>query len=269
MSREPRFHYSPRSFAGERIGEIESQQRATLSNGPRDTEDPTGNDCVSWAHCPKYETCAPDMETGKVTDPVSRPVLDPEALFGEDEILKAQKQKKQGSRGTTPMVRGCFEREGADPAHGQNGADHECLNGSQMPINKEARDMAMVVNGPTINLGLTNHTTAIFSQNNCNSPQYHKLDNGSTWKVYSRNRGCRKQQAHIISGNEKLTEAVKTLNNQQQAFVDMDTTITGFEGRNTPMDTSPLQHGVQNKNVETSPNTDGVSIDQLKETTSK
>ena len=49
----------------------------------------------------------------------------------------------------------------------------------------------------------------------------------------------------------------------------MDTTITGFEVRNTPMDTSPLQHGVQNKNVETSPNTDGVSIDQLKETTSK
>lgn len=130
------------------------------------------------------------METGKVTDPVSRPVLDPEALSGEDEIRKAQKQKKQGSRGMTPMVRGCSEREGADPAHGQNGVDHECLNGSQMPINKEARDMAVVVNGPTINLGLTNHTTAILSQNNYNSPQYHKLDHGSAWKVYSRSRGA-------------------------------------------------------------------------------
>ena len=46
-------------------------------------------------------------------------------------------------------------------------------------------------------------------------------------------------------------------------------TITGFEVRNTPMDTSPLQHGVQNKNVETSPNTDGVSTNQLKEATSQ
>ena len=34
MSGEPGFHYSPRSFTDERIGEIESQQRATLSSGP-------------------------------------------------------------------------------------------------------------------------------------------------------------------------------------------------------------------------------------------
>ena len=261
-------HHSPSNYVDERIDDIETQQHASLSNGPRDIVDPTGNDRSSWAHCPKDETRTPDAKMGKATNPVSQPMLDPEVHFGEEEMRKALKQKSQGSNGTTPIVRGCSKREGgADPAHGQSGADHECLNGSQMSIN-EARDMAAVANGPIINLGLTNHTTPIVSQNNCNNPQFHKVDNGSTWKVYSRNMGCRKQEAHI-NGNGKLMGAITNSNNQLQAFVEKDTTTIGFERHNSPMYRATLQHGIQNKNVETSPNTDGVSTNQLKEATSQ
>ena len=122
-------------------------------------------------------------------------MIEPMVHFGEGSMHKALNKKVQGRRDMSPIsfrCLRCFEKEGGDdPAHGQRGVDHENLNGSQMPL-KEARDIPVPENAPIIKLGLTNHTTATLSQNNCDSPQVHKADNGSAWKVYSRNKGCRK-----------------------------------------------------------------------------
>lgn len=57
--------------------------------------------------------------------------------------------------------------------------------------------------------------------------------------------------------------------NQQHPLVDADSTFTGSKGHNSPMDRGTSQHGMQNKIVVTSTNTDGISTDQLQEATSQ
>ena len=189
-------------------------------------------------------------------------MIEPMVHFGEGSMHKALNKKVQGRRDMSPIsfrCLRCFEKEGGDdPAHGQRGVDHENLNGSQMPL-KEARDIPVPENGPIIKLGLTNHTTATTSQNNCDSPLVHKADNGSAGKAYSWNSGCSKQEPQQ-NGNQHLMGAVKTFN-QQQPLVDSASAFTGSKGQKSPMDRGALQHGIQNKLVVTSTNTDGISTD--------
>ena len=75
--------------------------------------------------------------------------------------------------------------------------DKDCPNRSQLQTNKEKHDMRVDDKGPTNTMGLTIHTTAEKPHQDSNSPQYHKMENTSALKVYSRNGGCRKQEASI------------------------------------------------------------------------
>lgn len=121
--------------------------------------------------------------------------------------------------------------------------DKDCPNRSQLQTNKEKHDMRVDDKGPTNTMGLTIHTTAEKPHQDSNNPQYHKMENTSALKVYSRNGGCRKQEAYL-SGNEKLTEANINLNKQQQPIVLIETANICYEGHKPPTDIAPLQPGM-------------------------
>lgn len=121
---------------------------------------------------------------------------------------------------------------------------------------------------PKNNMGLTIHTTVEEPQQHCITLQHQQAETESSWKVYSRIRGCRKQEAHI-SIKETSPKEKTTTHKQQQPLMELDTANTGNEGYKASMDSALLCHKPQPEHRKTSQIKNGVSTNLIKEAASQ
>lgn len=168
----------------------------------------------------------------------------PKTHFGDISSQEVPKWKEDGSRGLSLTRAASLDREGGkmfvDASNGQMGADLLNANGSKLPVT-EARDFHAVSFGPS-NIMETNDTpVGIFGPSNivdittqtplpppnynCESPATHIDGHRNGWRVYSRKRGCRKQEIQE-KGNEASTGTAKMVPSHQKTPEEVETAPT-------------------------------------------
>lgn len=112
-------------------------------------------------------------------------------------------------RGNTYWSRGRHTLE-----YGRKGEEGGCIGKDNFELNRRgSRDYSNNEGGDSPLLGLTKHTLAETKERATNSPNCKLNGLACTWKVYSRNRWCKKQMGHNISDGPNAGFLTKSNNN--------------------------------------------------------
>lgn len=226
-------------------GDITTQLAATLPKGPRHHTDPLGNNRGHWERFPMGDACVQFVDgEGNTRSAGPKSATLSETHCDDRSLHEAPIWKEQECRGMSPTRAECLVREegkfSMDATNGQMGADLLNANGSFLPASqacdthaalfgpnniKETSDTPDGIVGPSTILDVTTQTPPPLSQYICESPVTHNAASGNGWRVYSRKKGCRKQQAQI-KGMEASTGTARPMLSHQKLSEEVETAPT-------------------------------------------